>query len=137
MPAVNHVEGLICRWLLWTGINACSASHFVTANAVPSASPAVPPPLPLLPPLPLPRRQPDLLPRSHQPPVYTPSLLVGSTFPNNRYSFHDLYFHFTNFFFNAKTTAARHPSAIRLLNTDKRGNGSSRYFGSISQKRQN
>jgi len=33
MPAVNHVEGLICRWLLWTGINACSASHFVTANA--------------------------------------------------------------------------------------------------------
>ena len=36
MPAVNHVEGLICRWLLWTGINACSASHFVTANAVPS-----------------------------------------------------------------------------------------------------
>lgn len=26
-----------------------------------------------------------------------PSLLVGSTFPNNRYSFDDLYFHFTNF----------------------------------------
>lgn len=46
MPAVNHVEGLICRWLLWTGINACSASHFVTANAH----------HPPLPPLPLPIR---------------------------------------------------------------------------------
>lgn len=42
MPAVNHVEGLICRWLLWTGINACSASHFVTANA----HHPPPPPLP-------------------------------------------------------------------------------------------
>lgn len=51
MPAVNHVEGLICRWLLWTGINACSASHFVTANAHPPPPPPAHPRHPIRPPL--------------------------------------------------------------------------------------
>jgi len=87
MPAVNHVEGLICRWLLWTGINACSASHFVTANARPPEPPSLPPSLPLPPaPCPLPPA-PRSATRASPPPRPCPAphpLSAGPTFPNDR-----------------------------------------------------
>lgn len=69
MPAVNHVEGLICRWLLWTGINACSASHFVTANA--HRPPSLPP----------------SRPRRYSAPLHSLVLILfptTPTFPNDR-----------------------------------------------------